>query len=93
MPNKRNVDSAEAVTAYHIATTKRHNILLKIKRIKDGAPNYDHNTVKLLLQVARKLSNARSVLLDNYYKAYCDEHGYNQVNQAHFIDRKQGRVK
>jgi hypothetical protein len=89
---RRELSPFEVQAAYNEAQRKRSLLLAKIVGIKKQK-GYNHETVRLLLQVARRLTTARAKLLDNWYKAWYVEHDYPVSQQEHFIARAEGRVK
>lgn len=89
---KQFLGATECNTAFQRASEKRRALIVRIKILK-AKGQYDHEAVRLLLKVARDLSNARAKLLDNFFRSYYSEYGHGPAQQSHFIERKQGRVK
>lgn len=92
MPKKQLISSGEILTPYTRCVQQRQKMLARVKRLK-MSPNYDHEAVRALLTIARRLTSARAKLLDNYFRAYYVEHRIPEPQQSHFTDRAQGKVK
>jgi hypothetical protein len=86
------LSTSEVLTPYTRCVEQRRKMLARIKRLK-ATPNYDHETVRVLLSIARRLSFARDKLLDNYMRSYYAESKIPEAQQAHFRDRERGRAK
>lgn len=92
MVKKQLLTSGEILMPYTRCVQQRQKMLARIKRLK-ATPNYNHEAVRALLMIARRLSNARARLLDNYMRAYYTEQGTPQQQRSHFAERERGRVK